>query len=242
MPEEPHTAKIDVLTVLAGALAAITSALVLSTLGAAGTIIGAALGSVTATVGSALYSQGLARSRNRVLLAQRAAARRRPGATRTAEPEAETAPLDEAPDDEARDDESPVDEAPVQPPAPEWGERLRALPWKWIAVVAGVLFVLVIVLITAFELISGRSVASITGGTDDTGGTTISRVTGGRSGNDPSEQPSPSPFTPEDTSSPSDPATTSESAEPTPEDTESVEPTPSETTEPSVTPSESPTP
>ena len=55
--------KIDWLKTAAGALAAVTTAVLLSTLGAAGTLIGAALGSVAVTVSSQLYAQGLARSR-----------------------------------------------------------------------------------------------------------------------------------------------------------------------------------
>src|SRR5688500_16696866 len=60
------TLDIDWLKTIAGALAAVSSAVLLSTLGAAGPIIGAALGSVIATVGRALYSHGLARRRQRV--------------------------------------------------------------------------------------------------------------------------------------------------------------------------------
>ena len=47
-----------------------TTAVLLSTLGAVGTIIGAALGSVAATVGTALYAQGLAKSKATVAKAQ----------------------------------------------------------------------------------------------------------------------------------------------------------------------------
>ena len=53
-----------------------SSAVLLSTLGAAGTIIGAALGSVIVTVGGALYTQGLARSREHLTQAQSAALRK----------------------------------------------------------------------------------------------------------------------------------------------------------------------
>src|SRR3954470_10312740 len=77
MPERdadsPPTLDIDWLKTTAGALAAVTTAVLLSTLGAVGTLIGAALGSVAATVGSALYAQGLARSKRAVLKAQETA-------------------------------------------------------------------------------------------------------------------------------------------------------------------------
>ena len=65
--------EIDWLRVIAGALAAVASAILLSTLGAAGTIIGAALGSVVVTVSSAYFSQGLATSRRKLAQAQSAA-------------------------------------------------------------------------------------------------------------------------------------------------------------------------
>lgn len=61
--------------VIAAALAAMSSAVLLSTLGVAGTIVGAAVGSLTASVGGALYGRGLNASREQV--AARAAAVRR---------------------------------------------------------------------------------------------------------------------------------------------------------------------
>ena len=73
---------IDWLKTAAGALAAVTTAVLLSTLGAVGTLIGAALGSVAATVGTALYAQGLAKSKAAMAKAQLTAINkvgRRPG-------------------------------------------------------------------------------------------------------------------------------------------------------------------
>lgn len=61
--------------VIAAALAAMSSAVLLSTLGVAGTIVGAAVGSLTASVAGALYGRGLDASRDQV--AARAAALRR---------------------------------------------------------------------------------------------------------------------------------------------------------------------
>jgi hypothetical protein len=62
--EEPKRRKLDVTgsQVLAGALAASTSAVAASYLGVAGTVIGAGLGSVVATVSTALYKHSLVRS------------------------------------------------------------------------------------------------------------------------------------------------------------------------------------
>src|SRR5689334_18319190 len=59
--------------VVASALAAVSSAVLLSTVGVAGTLIGAAVGSVVATVGTAVYRYSLEASRERVAAAQNAA-------------------------------------------------------------------------------------------------------------------------------------------------------------------------
>ena len=50
------------LQLLAGALAAMTSAWVASYLGVAGTVVGAAVGSLVASIATALYISGLDRS------------------------------------------------------------------------------------------------------------------------------------------------------------------------------------
>ncbi|MGH3372717.1 MAG: hypothetical protein ACRDPR_22250, partial [Nocardioidaceae bacterium] len=63
-------ARIDWIATTAGALAAVTSALLLSTLGAVGTLLGAAMGSVAATIGTNLYGQWLATSHQKVTSAQ----------------------------------------------------------------------------------------------------------------------------------------------------------------------------
>ncbi len=75
-PDSPQKLEIDWLKTAGGAFAAVSSAFLLSTLGAAGTIIGAALGSVIVTVGGALYTQGLARSHQRLARVQSLAVRK----------------------------------------------------------------------------------------------------------------------------------------------------------------------
>lgn len=67
--------------VTAGALAAVSSAVLLSTLGVAGTLIGAAVGSVTASLASAFYSRGIETSRQQV--ASQTGALRRVGSARS---------------------------------------------------------------------------------------------------------------------------------------------------------------
>jgi hypothetical protein len=214
-PETPKL-EIDWVKTLAGALAAVTTAVLLSTLGAVGTLIGAALGSVAATVGSAVYAQGLARSR--------AAVRRA----------SESARLRLSPEAEA-----------VEQPRP-WAERLRALPWKRVALVAAGTFAVVVVALTAFEAVAGRSVSSYTGGSSRDQGTTLGGVTGtsGGGGQDqhtPQHQPTRSP-----SDSPTGTASASEepSNEPTSTPTASTpeEPTPTPTPTPSTTPTPTPSP
>jgi hypothetical protein len=227
---------IDWLKTIAGALAAVSSAVLLSTLGAAGTIIGAALGSVIATVGSALYTQGLARSRERLAQAQTAALRKvgvaqaelRRAGRHQGDDQAVDAHLAHA---ERRLDEAKVDLGALSDGAtgPGWRERLGALPWRRIALIAAGLFAAAVVAITAFELVAGESVSSITGGTQGDGGTTITRI-GGGSDDEPSRDEAPT-----DEASPTDEPT----AEPTDEASPTAEPTTEPTAEPTGSPSDS---
>jgi hypothetical protein len=247
---------------LAGALAAMSSAVLLSTLGAAGTLIGAAVGSVAATVGTALYAQGLVKSKERVAQAQETAlnkvgaaqaevrrARRRGTSGATAEGHLEQAEeqLAEAEAelgdalDGGRDhgDDPVLDGFPDDEVRPGWRARLAVLPWKRIALGAAATFVVALLAIAAFELISGRSVSSYTGGSDPhsrstfTGGGDDDKQKKGRDQQSPKPDPSDS-TTPSDEAS--DDASDEASDEPSTELTETPSETPSE--EPSETPSE----
>ncbi len=234
MTEDNHQkVEIDWLKTLGGALAAVSSAILLSTLGAAGTIIGAALGSVIVTVGGALYTSGLARSRERVA-AQTAALRKvgvaqaevRRASRRGDDEEAAEAHLAHADErlDEAMEELDPVT---AEPDEPGWRERLAALPWKRISLLAAGLFVGVIVAITVFELVVGESVSEITGGTEDGGGTTISQVGRDKSPHrdkEPSDGASPT-GSPSGDGSPTDEPTASPSEEPSESPSDST-PTP----------------
>lgn len=235
-PDSPEKLEIDWLKTAAGAFAAVSSAFLLSTLGAAGTIIGAALGSVIVTVGGALYTQGLARSQQRLAQVQTAAMRKvgvaQAEVRRAARQSGDGEPIDEKlAQAEGHLDGAKGDLASLaeDPPSPGWRQRIVALPWKRISLIAAELFVAAVLAITAFELVAGRSVSSITGGTDGDDGTTIGRI-GGGSG-EPTEddrapsddQPSPSdapsgelPEEPPPTSIPTDePTSSSEGPSPT---------------------------
>src|SRR6187401_577294 len=73
-PDATETVQIDWTRAVAGVLAAVASAVLLSTLGAAGTIIGAAIGSLVVTVGSAWFTKGLSKSRRTLAKRQKDAA------------------------------------------------------------------------------------------------------------------------------------------------------------------------
>ena len=248
MTDKPPRLEIDWLKTTAGALAAVSSAVLLSTLGAAGTIIGAAIGSVVLTTGSALYSQGLARSRYRLAQAQSTALRkvgiaqaevRR--AERMDDDEAASSHLEHA-DERLGEAQHDLEAVADEPATLSWGERLTLLPWKRIAVYAAGLFVVAILTITAFELIAGRTVSSYTGG-DDSGGTTITRLGGGDDSDQPSQDPTRNPdesTTPDPVTTPS--STADESPSPSLDPSTSIDPTPTESaTETPTLPAATPT-
>jgi hypothetical protein len=230
--------EIDWLRTVAGALAAVSSAVALSTLGAAGTIIGAALGSVIITFGGALYGHGLNQSRRRLAEAQTLTLRkvgiaqaevRRANRTQGDET-AVDAHLTHADErlDEAKED---LDALADEPAEPGWRERLAVLPWKRIALIAAGLFAATVLAITAFEILAGRSVSSITGGTDGDDGTTISRI-GGGSGDDsreddegPAEEEAPQDEPTDE--APADEPSEAPSESPSDDDTPTPTPTPS---------------
>ncbi|MDQ3527814.1 MAG: hypothetical protein M3424_08055 [Actinomycetota bacterium] len=151
-----------------GALGAVSSAVLLSSLGAAGTLVGAALGSLCITVGGAVYSHYLAMTKERVasqaLAARRAGRVREPVPARTrAVPQPEDRRRTEDPDHTDRADEGR-----------SVGQLLHSLPWKRIVAISAALFGIAMVLIVAFELSTGRAVSTYTGGTSNTSvGTSI---------------------------------------------------------------------
>ena len=213
-PDKTPPLGIDWVRAVAGALAAVSTTVLLSTLGAAGTLLGAALGSIAATIATALYSQGLDRSRNRV----RELSVLKPGSI-------------------------PVKRAVTDPEEGRagWLDRLRQIGWRRLLVPALALFLVVIAAVTVFELLAGRTLASTVGG-GSSGGTTISHVTrsGGGSqsptpptgGATPTGAPDTGTSTPTPSGTPSEEPSDAPSGEPTSTSSPSVQTTPSETPEP----------
>jgi hypothetical protein len=232
---------IDWTRTIAGALAAVASAVLLSTLGAVGTIIGAAVGSIVVTIASALFTQGLSSSKRSLAKAQ-ASAMQKVGiahaevrrAERADDAEAQQGHLEHA-DERLEQAHEDLDEAALAATPVSWRQRLELLPWRRILIGAGVLFLITVVVITVFEVIAGRSVSSFTGGSGDDGGTTINHVRDGGAGRN--DRPDPS-----ETPDPTDEATPSETPSGSPSETPSGEPTPSETPTPSPMESSSPSP
>lgn len=229
--------EIDWVRTVGGALAAVSSAVALSTLGAAGTIIGAALGSVIITVGGALYSHGLVQSRKRLADAQTVAMRKvgiaqaevRRASSRKDEraAEAHLAHADESLSDAKED----LDALAGESTPPSWRERFESLPWKRVLLVAAGLFAAAVLTITGFEMLAGRSVSQLTGGTDGDGGTTISRLGGG--GSERHDEAPVDEEVPEQQEEPSD-APSEDVSESPAEDTPSPTPTATESSEPAL--------
>lgn len=237
---------IDWVRTIAGALAAVSSAVLLSTLGAAGTIIGAAIGSIVATVGGALYAQGLAKSRQTLAQAQ-AVARDKVGiaqaevlrAGRAEDAQAQESHLGHA-DERLAEAHEELDVLADEAAPTPWKERFAALPWKHIALVAAGLFLIAVLVITVFELIAGRSVSSITGGTDKDDGTTIGHVRSRDSGDGNDDEKQPDEQEPSRSPTPSQSVDPSEEPSETPSPTESVEPSPTESETPTETTTSTP--
>ena len=186
--DEKPRLEIDWLKTVAGALAAVSSAVILSTLGVAGTIIGAAVGSVVISLTGSIYNASLARSRERVKA--RAAALAKVGvaqaevrraARRRASDTAVESHLEHADAQLVQAQIELDDLAAEEPQGVSWKERLAALPWKRIALLAVGFFLIAIVAITVFELVAGKPVSDFTGGSHTRGGTTFSDLGGGSS-------------------------------------------------------------
>ena len=255
---EPQQDRVEInwVQVSASALAAVSSAVLLSTVGVAGTIIGAAVGSVVATAGSAIYSYYLRITRERVAQAQAAAldrvARARAGASgvwadsRRAEARQQRTQLlraqaqAEEASEELDDAERELDDVTEEAARPTWREVLAGLRWKRIAAVAGVIFVVAMLVILTFELVTGRAVSTMTGGSDSGTRTSIPGLGHHKPATTPTPTPSADPSgtsssspTAGESSSPSSTPTPSESASPTGTPTPTETPT---TTAPTPTP------
>ena len=192
---------------------------------------------MVATVGGALYSQGLARSHEHVARASQAARHKvwvaRAEIRRANRGQGDNHAIDvdltqaEERLDEAKDD---LDAVAENLDDLTWRERFAILPWKQISLAAAGVFAVAVLAITGFELVAGQTVSSITGGTNGSGGTTITHI---GSHSHPTHQPSPtdqpSPTSP-GTLGPLQQTTGSSAAVPSPTPTTTAPTTPAPTT------------
>ncbi|HEV7825410.1 MAG TPA: hypothetical protein VGP02_10915 [Mycobacteriales bacterium] len=190
--------------IVAGALAAVSSAVAASYFGVAGTLAGAALGSVVGTVGTALYKRSLAETKEKlrttIVPIQTVVLRRRGEATESTTVAGGT----EAPVHPAATTGDTAPEPAGRPGAAPQGPPAGSRHWARTAAFALVAFVLALGGVSAVEAAAGRTLSSlVTGGQER--GTTVGHVTGG----DPAPRPRPVP-----TSSPTVTPTVTPSASP----------------------------
>lgn len=147
--------------VAASVLAAVTAAWIASRLGVAGTIVGAALGSAVVTITTAVYGRTLDKGATLLVTTSTGTI-----IQRRVEEDGDIAETME----QAAEVDSPVERAEIV--ADETKARLH---WKTIAVTTVVVLALALAAISAYELVSGRTL-------DGSRGTTLGDTFGGRKG------------------------------------------------------------
>lgn len=217
---DKETDRVRISQVLAGALAAVTAALIGSTMGVAGTVIGAGLASMVSTIGGALYLRSIERTTKGVRTVRAKVVGKSGGTT--------VLVADEDPEKEPGDEvEAEPAVAEDQPP-----EERRRLRWPMLVVASLAAFALGMLAVTGVEWVRGESLSG-------DGGTTFgSIVERQRDGGERQEQPV-APTTSSTTTTTDAPdRSTSNSADPTSTTTtppSSDSSTTTTTTEPPVT-------
>ena len=219
-PDGPDTADgkrtflgLSLSQIAGSALAAVTAAVAASFLGVAGTLIGAAFGSVVSTVAGAAYATSLKTAATRVRTTRTVVVRPGPDGVRGAsqsDPSRVPSGFGAPPVPLARVDALRTDADGATTYRAQRPGLLARLPWKPVAAIAALGFVLGVGLLTLTEGVLGHPVSS-----SASGGTTVGGVVGGSSGR---STPSPS---------------TTSSATPTDEPAA----TPAQSTAPDATPS-----
>lgn len=226
MSRDPHRSSFSFTQLAASALAASSAAFAASYLGVTGTIIGAAVASVIATVATATYSASLQRSKDAVL--RTALVARQAGFP----PATGAVPDPGAPEpvnDEALTGTRELTIAPepvIAGAGPRSGRRTAVMATAALVISLGAL--------TGIEGLLGKPLSALLDGSNGTGTSVGSAVTGGGNSKSPAKP----------TQKPSDPApepTPTPSSEPTPTEVPPVEPSASPTTPPVPTPTAEPT-
>ncbi|HEY7596343.1 MAG TPA: hypothetical protein VH969_24570 [Actinophytocola sp.] len=166
MSEKTDTDTIRLSQVLAGALAAVTAAVLGSTMGVAGTVVGAGLASVVTTVGGAVYLRSIQRTRQGVRSVRNMVVAHA-GRTSVTLLEERTEPetgADERPGTGEEPGEETSDRTGTeQPPAH------RRLRWPALIVASVLAFVVGMMVVTGVEWLRGESLSG-------NGGTTVGRI------------------------------------------------------------------
>jgi hypothetical protein len=231
MSENDDTDRVRFSQVLAGALAAVTAALLGSTMGVAGTVVGAGLASVISTVGGALYLRSIQRTKEGVRTVHAKVVGRSGGTTVLVSADDPEEPAEElTPGDEV--EATPDDRPPEEP---------RRRRWPVLVVTGLAAFALGMAVVTGVEWLRGES---LSGSGDTTVGSIVAphRSSGGDS--DPADPttstttPAP-PTTEQNPTTTTGPTTTSTTPPSDSSTTTTTEPPSSTTTTTDETPGES---
>jgi hypothetical protein len=202
--------------ILAGALGAACSAFACSWLGVGGTVTGAVVASVVASVGTAIYTTPIERSRDAIQRGSRVVLDTIPmpvtrASTYVGDELVETRAFatEPAPSGELGGTREIAAVTPESSRSASrrftWSNASRQ--WRVVLITAAVTLVAGFGVLTGFELIVGKSVASITDGSN--GGTTLGHLFPGNSGNHPKNTQTPSTALPTTQVPTSEPATSS---------------------------------
>lgn len=177
--EKPQGAQLSATQIAAGALAAVSSAVVASFFGLAGTLIGAALASVISTVSAALYSNSLQKTNEKLRQARGQLTGKQARVEETRVQEAPAA----APATQVLPDHLDPRRAPAPKPRPRWTR---------VAVYAAAVFALAMGIVTGIELIGQRPVSALVGDTETARTTTLGAITNASSSTEQQEEDDPS--------------------------------------------------
>ncbi len=194
--KDERTLGLSTAQVAGSALAAVSGAILASTAGVTGTVIGAAIASVVATVGAAIYTWSLRRT---TVAVKKTAAQVRQaalvsgplprtvvqGPLRTLKERAAAKSSEQDPGQESEDPESEEDS--------DEDSWRRAIPWGKVLLASLAITVVALAGITVVEAITGKPISSVTGGSDSQG-TTVGNVTGrdtSQQDTDPSDKSTP---------------------------------------------------
>jgi len=181
--DQPKGLQLSATQVAAGALASVSSAVVASFFGLAGTLIGAGLASVISTVSAALYSSSLRKTNEKLRIARsQLTGRQSPVADTEVAPAAADTPATRV---------LPAHLDPRRAPARRTRPR-----WTRVAVYAAAVFALAMGIVTGIELIGQKPVSALVGGTQTSQETTIGAITNASSSSSSDEQQDEDPSSP----------------------------------------------